>query len=102
MLDQLGIKKMRNVRDGKKDTSKEATTNTWKETMSDLMTFKNGTKVTAADQWPKRRAEIVDDFEVHVYGRIPENFPKGTWEVTSTTEGESGGIAIVTKTLVGC
>jgi len=82
MLDQLGIKKMRNVRDGKKDTSKEATTNTWKETMSDLMTFKNGTKVTAADQWPKRRAEIVDDFEVHVYGRIPENFPKGTWEVT--------------------
>src|SRR5580765_2755930 len=47
MLDQLGIKKMRKGRDSKgKDTSDEATANPYKETMPDLMTFKDGTKVT--------------------------------------------------------
>src|SRR5947209_1077179 len=102
MLDQLGIKKMRKGRDAKvKDTSDEATANPYKETMPDLMTFKDGTKVKSADQWPKRRAEIVADFEREVYGRIPKNVPKVKWEVTSTVEGESGGIATVTKTLVG-
>ena len=102
MLDQLGIKKMRKGRDARvKDTSDEATANPYKDTMPELMTFKNGTKVTRADQWPKRRAEIVEDFESEVYGRIPKNVPKVTWKVTSTEEGESGGIAIVTKKLVG-
>jgi hypothetical protein len=102
MLDQLGIKKMRKGRDSKvKDTSDEATANPYKETMPDLMTFKDGTKVKAADQWPKRRAEIVEDFEREVYGRVPKNVPKVKWEVTSTVEGESGGVATVTKKLVG-
>src|SRR5205807_2991736 len=102
MLDQLGIKKMRKGRDARvKDNSSEATANPYKKTMPDLMTFKDGTKVTSADQWPKRRAEIVEDFEREVYGRIPKNVPKVTWEVTKTVEGESGGIATVTKTLVG-
>ena len=102
MLDQLGIKKMRAGRDGRgKDTSNEETANPYKDTMPDLMTFKDGTKVTKADQWPKRRAEIVEDFEREIYGRIPKNVPKVIWKVTSTEEGESGGIAIVTKKLVG-
>jgi hypothetical protein len=102
MLTQLGIKKMRRGRDSKvKDTSNETTANPYKDSMPDLMTFKDGTKVTTAAQWPKRRAEIVEDFERDVYGRIPKNVPKVKWEVTSTTEGESGGIATVTKTLVG-
>ncbi|MCI0682525.1 MAG: hypothetical protein L0Y71_10500 [Gemmataceae bacterium] len=102
MLDQLGIKKMRRGRDARvKDTSDEATANPYKETMPTLMTFKDRTKVTSADQWPKRRAEIVEDFEREVYGRIPKHVPKVKWEVTSTVEGESGGIATVTKTLVG-
>src|SRR5262249_12054953 len=92
MLDQLGIKKMRRGRDGKKDTSDEATANPYKDSMPDLMTFKDGTKVTSADQWPKRRAEIVEDFEREVYGRIPKNVPKVKWEVTKTDEGTSGGV----------
>src|ERR1700689_1589785 len=52
MLDQLGIKKMRKGRDGRgKDTSDEATANPYKETVPDLMTCKDGTKVTTAGQW---------------------------------------------------
>jgi hypothetical protein len=102
MLDQLGIKKMRQGRNARvKDTSGEATANPFKDSMPDLMTFKDGTKVKTADQWPKRRAEIVEDFEREVYGRIPTNVPKVKWEVTNTAEGESGGIATVTKTLAG-
>src|SRR5262249_22175990 len=48
MLDRLGIKTMRRGRDGRgKDTSSEATANPYKETMPDLMTLKDGTKVTS-------------------------------------------------------
>jgi hypothetical protein len=43
----------------------------------------------------------VEDFEREVYGRVPRNVPKVTWEVTSTEEGESGGVKFVTKKLVG-
>src|SRR5215510_14710569 len=102
MLDRLGIKKMRRGRDARvKDTSDEANANPYKETMPDLMTLKDGSKVQSADQWPRRRAEIVEDFEREVYGRVPKNVPKVKWDVTKTEEGESGGIATVTKTLVG-
>jgi hypothetical protein len=102
LLDQLGIKKMRKGRDARtKDTSDESTANPYKDTMPDLMTFKDGTKVKTADQWPKRRAEIVEDFEREVYGRIPQNVPPVKWAVTRTVEGEAGGIATVTRTLAG-
>jgi hypothetical protein len=102
MLDQLGIKKMRPGRDGRgRDTSNEATANPFKDTIPDLMTFEDGTKVKTAGQWAKRRAEIVEEFEREVYGRVPKNVPRVNWEVTRTTEGESGGTATVTRTLVG-
>lgn len=102
MLTKLGIKKMRKGREGfGKDTSSEKTANPYKDSMPDLLTFKDKTKVKSADQWPKRRAEIVEEFEREVYGRIPNNVPKVKWEVTKTSEGKSGGIATVTRTLVG-
>jgi hypothetical protein len=102
MLDQLGIKKMRKGRDARgKDTSNEATANPYKDTMPDLMTFKDGTKVKSAEQWPNRRAEIVEEFEREVYGRIPRNVPEVKWEVTNTLEEERGGITTLTKTLAG-
>jgi lysophospholipase L1-like esterase len=104
MMDQLGITKLRPGRNGQNQTGEgfeEATANPYKDTMPDALTMKDGTKVTRADQWPKRRAEILEDFEREVYGRIPPNVPKVTWEVTGTTEGNSGGIPTITKTLVG-
>jgi lysophospholipase L1-like esterase len=102
MLKKLGITKMRRGRDGRgKDSSSEKTANRFKDSMPDLMTFKKGGKVKSAKEWPKRRAEIVEEFEREVYGRIPRNVPKVKWKVARTTEGESGGIETVTKTLVG-
>jgi hypothetical protein len=102
MLDQLGIRMTRKGRDGRvQDTSDETTANPFKETLPDLLTFKDGSRVKTADQWPKRRAEIVEDFEREVYGRIPKNVPAVKWKVTHTTDGETDGIATVTKTLAG-
>ena len=69
--------------------------------MPDVLKMKDGTKVTAAGQWPGRRAEILEDFEREVYGRIPADVPAVTWRVTATTRGSSGNVATVTATLVG-
>jgi hypothetical protein len=104
MMDQLGIKALRPGKSGNNQTGPgfdEATANNWMPTMPDALKMKDGTKVTTAEQWAKRRAEILEDFEREVYGRIPANVPKVTWEVTRTTEGNVGGVPIITKTLAG-
>ena len=70
--------------------------------LPDPLTLKNGEKVTTAEQWwNKRRPEIVEDFDREVYGRVPKDVPKVTWEVTGTTEEKVGDVAVVTKRLVG-
>jgi lysophospholipase L1-like esterase len=102
MMDQLGVKKLRggpNPND--QSTFDEATANPYTNSLPDVLTMKNGTKVTRPEQWPARRAEIQEDFEREVYGRIPANVPKVTWEVTATTAATNGGIPTVTRTLVG-
>jgi hypothetical protein len=102
MMDQLGVKKLRSGPDPKNQTTfDEAIANPFKDSMPDVLTMKDGTKVIRADQWPARRAEIVEDFEREVYGRIPGNVPRVSWEVTASTPGTNGGIATVTKTLAG-
>jgi hypothetical protein len=102
MMDQLGVKKLRPGPDPKnQSTFDEATANPYTDSMPDVLTMKDGTKVSRPEQWPARRAEIQEDFEREVYGRIPATAPKVTWEVTATTRGTNGGIATVTKTLVG-
>ena len=102
MMDQLGIKSLRpgaNPRDPKTYDQQEA--NRYKDSLPDVLTMKDGTTVTSADQWAARRAEIRDEFEREVFGRIPANVPKVTWEIASTEDGKSGDIPTVTKTLVG-
>jgi cephalosporin-C deacetylase len=102
MMNELGIKKLRPGADPHNDADfDEATANRFQDTMPDVLAMKNGTKVTRADQWPKRRAELVEDFEHEIYGRIPDGVPNVTWKVISTTEGLSGDIPINTKSLVG-
>jgi hypothetical protein len=83
------------------ETYNEALANPYPN-LPDPLTLKNGRKVTDADMWVKqRRPEILEDFEREIYGRIPKNTPKVSWEVTSNTPGMNGDVAIVTKQLVG-
>jgi len=102
MMDQLGLKALRPGPDpNNQSTFDEAIANPYTNSLPDVLTMKNGTKVKRPKQWPARRAEIQEDFEREIYGRIPSNVPKVTWEITATTPGTNGGILTVTKTLVG-
>lgn len=102
MMQQLGIKAIRPGPDpNKQDTFNEATANPYADSMPDVLRMDDGTMVTSAGQWPKRRKEIVELFEREVYGRVPRNAPRVNWEVSGITPGESGGIPTVTKTLIG-
>lgn len=102
MMDQLGIRAIRPGPDpNNQSTFNEANANPYKDSMPDALTMKDGTKVKRPDQWPQRRAEILEDFEREVYGRIPDDVPKVTWEVTAATNGTSDDVPIITRTLVG-
>jgi hypothetical protein len=72
------------------------------KSLPDPLVCKDGTKVTTAEQWwKKRRPEIVEDFDREVYGRLPKETPKVKWEVTSTDEVTIGEVPAITKKLVG-
>ncbi len=69
--------------------------------LPDPLLLKNGQQVKDADTWwNKRRPEILEDFRTSMYGRIPDNTPKVTWEVTGTDAKAAGGLAI-RKNVVG-
>jgi lysophospholipase L1-like esterase len=86
MMNQLGIKVLRPGPSGNESAPNHANYN---ESLAnpfpdlpDVLTLKNGKKVTNADIWRRqRRPEIVEDFEREVFGRVPEDMPKVTWEV---------------------
>ncbi len=102
MMDQLGLKAIRPGPNSKDEaTFDEARSNPFKDTLPDVLKMKDGTPVTTIALWQKRRAEIAEDFEREIYGRIPADVPGVTWEITSTTHGVSNGIATITRTLVG-
>jgi hypothetical protein len=105
MMEQLGIKALRPGPSGNEQDPNHANYDESKAnpflTLPEVLTFKDGTKVTSARQWPRRRAEIVEDFEREVYGRIPKNVPKVTWTVTASDTGTVGGRAVVGQQLTG-
>lgn len=70
-------------------------------TLPDPLVFKDGKKVTTAADWAKRRAELFEEFDREVYGRVPKVPPKVTWEVIETVKETKGTIPAVTKRLVG-
>lgn len=68
--------------------------------LPDPLLLKSGGKVATAEAWwSKRRPELVADFETEMYGRIPAQTPKVTWEVVNTSA-TLGGKAI-RKTVLG-
>ncbi|MBN2202349.1 hypothetical protein JW777_10375, partial [bacterium] len=68
----------------------------------DVLTLKNGKKVTTPEMWWKRRRpEIVEDFEREVLGRVPKDVPKVTWTVVRTVETTVGPYPVIGKELIG-
>lgn len=70
--------------------------------LPEALTLKNGKKVNSAKVWwTKRRAEIVEDFDREIYGRLPANIPQVKWQVISTISDTIWGIPVITKKLLG-
>ena len=106
MMTQLGIRALRPGPSGNESAPNhanydEATANPFPN-LPEVLTLRNGKKVTTADMWWKqRRPEIVEDFDREVLGRVPKNMPKVTWTVTNTVQGMVGTYPVVGKQLVG-
>ena len=70
--------------------------------LPDPLLLKNGKKVNSARiWWQQRRAEIVEEFDREIYGRVPKDTPRVNWEVTSTTKEMNGDVPVITKKLLG-
>lgn len=68
----------------------------------EILTLKNGRKVTTAEQWYKfRRPEIIEDFEREVYGRVPKNVPQVSWKVKVLDRERVGFIPVIAKQIIG-
>src|SRR5215203_1213060 len=106
MKQQLGIQKLRPGPSGNESAPNHAN---YDESIAnpcpqlpDVLTLKNGKKVTTADMWWKqRRPELIEDFEREVFGRIPKNIPKVSWIVKITDREFVGRTPVIAKMLVG-
>jgi lysophospholipase L1-like esterase len=106
MMDQLGIRSLRPGPSGNESAPNHAN---YDQTLAnpfpdlpDVLTLKNGRKVTSAAMWwNERRPEIVEDFEREVVGRVPKNVPKVTWTVTNQVNATLGSRAVLGKELTG-
>ncbi len=79
----------------------ESKANPWPN-LPDPLVLNNGKPVrTAKVWWTQGRPQLVELFDREVLGRVPANVPPVRWEVVSTTPGTDGGIATVTKKLIG-
>lgn len=106
MMEQLGIKRLRPGPSGDETAPNHANYDESKANpypvLPDILTFKNGRKVTSPEQWwNQRRPEIVEDMEREVYGRLPENIPPVTWKVEIQEREYVGRTPVIAKQLVG-
>jgi len=106
MLSQLHITSTRPGPSGNPSAPNAANTDESKAspyiTLPDPLTLENGKKVTDAKTWwEKRRPEIVEDFDKEIYGYVPNNLPKVTWEVVSVTNDTSNHVSATMKKLIG-
>jgi len=72
-----------------------------KYTLPDPLVMADGKPVGNADTWQRqRRPEIIKLYERSIFGAIPANAPKVTWQVAETDPSAHGGKA-VRKRIVG-
>jgi hypothetical protein len=106
MMDQLGIISLRPGPSGNESAPNHANYDESFATpypdLPDLLTLKNGEKVTTPEIWWKlRRPEIVEDMEKEVYGRLPENIPDVKWTVDISEREMIGFMPVIAKKLTG-
>ncbi len=106
MLNQLGIRALRPGPSGNEQAPNhanydEAAANPFPD-YPEILRLKNGRPVTkAAVWWKQRRAEIVEDFEREVLGRVPRRVPPITWTVVREATETVGGLPVRARELKG-
>jgi len=107
MMELLGITSIRQGANGNDPNAPnaanydEAKANPYPE-LPDALLLKNGKKVTSSKVWwNRRRAELIEEFDREIYGRVPNNVPSVKWEVASKSSETVEGIEVVTKKLIG-
>jgi (4-O-methyl)-D-glucuronate---lignin esterase len=67
-------------------------------TLPDPLVMASGERVTSAEAWrTRRRPEILKFYETEIYGRIPDNAPKVSWEVSETDTAAREGAAVMKR-----
>lgn len=106
MMEQLGIKTLRPGASGDETAPNsanydEALANPYPN-LPDLLTLKDGRKVTSAEMWWKeRRPEIVEDMDREMYGRVPKHVPEITWTVKVTDKEFVNRTPVIAKRIIG-
>jgi len=106
MMDQLGIKRLREGPSGDESAPNHANYDESKANpfpnLPDALTTKDGKRVTTAAMWWKqRRPEIVEEFSREVYGRVPARTPRVTWKVLVTDKERIGFTPVIATKLIG-
>jgi hypothetical protein len=105
MQRQLGITQLRRGPSGQANAPnpanyEEAKANPFSD-LPALMTLKNGQAVTTLEQWRQRRAEIIEEFDREILGRVPANMPKVTWRVEGVDKTNINRMPVTATRLVG-
>jgi len=67
-------------------------------TLPDPLVMADGQRVKNATEWrTQRRPEILRAYQTEIYGRIPANTPKVTWEVAETNPSAKENTAIMRR-----
>ncbi len=106
MMQQLGIKSLRPGPSGNENVPNHAN---YDESMAnpcpqlpDLLTLKNGKKITTAEAWWKlRKPEIAEEIENQLYGRLPKVTPKVSWSVKISDREFVGRIPVLARHFTG-
>lgn len=105
MLDRLGIAETRPGADGfNRDAPNAANYDEAKAgspKLPELLRFADGTPVTTAKGWERRRREIVELFDREVYGRLPATAPAIRWRIEREERAVEGGIPVIKRWLTG-
>jgi len=107
MLDLLGITSLRQGANGSNPNAPNAANYDESKAnpypvLPEVLQLKNGKKVKSEKVWSnKRRAEIVEDFDIEIYGRMPANTASVKWEVVSEKDSIQGDVPVKFQKIVG-
>ena len=105
MQRQLGIATMRPGPSGNPSAPNYANVDESKanpyENIPDPLLMRDGTRVTSARQWARRRAELLEDFSREIYGRVPARVPRVTWREVRRVSTQVAGRPVRAREVVG-